>query len=363
MKQVPAILALLLVPGLVGAGVYWQRTQSLSAHLARARAQVGMRNAAATLAASADRFTENAELQFLAARQQTFEGKFAKAEEYLHRAGALGWPRAEVDRQHWLTLLHVDFRAAEPHLQRLRDLHPDDPELLVGLALGYLQIDRGAMAEALADRAVQIAPDEGAAYCARGRVYLRQRFRDKALRDFQEALARGPDRFYAPITEMMTLLCLKQMGRYEEGYQVAARCRAGDPDNALLLLNLGVCARYTGRSEEALEALNAVLRQQPGDTDARFELAAVYEEKHALDKALEVLKGLEAEYPEDSQLLSQLAKIYQTLGDSEQAENYQRRFRAVDKKLQQLGMQSANPAVGDRTTAPRPDTVPNTVDQ
>src|SRR5437868_1209577 len=120
MKQVPAIVALLLVPGLVGAGVYWQRTQSQSAQVARARALVGMRNAAAILAASADRFLDNAELQFLAARQHAFESKFAKAEEYLRRAGALGWPRAAVDRQHWLTLLHVDFRAAEPHLQRLR---------------------------------------------------------------------------------------------------------------------------------------------------------------------------------------------------------------------------------------------------
>src|SRR5207248_9184466 len=115
--------------------------------------------AAAILAASADRFLDNGELQFLAARQHAFESKFAKAEEYLRRAGALGWPRAAVDRQHWLTLLHVDFRAAEPHLQRLRDLTPDDPELLIGLAFGYLQIDRVPMAEALADRAVQLAPE------------------------------------------------------------------------------------------------------------------------------------------------------------------------------------------------------------
>ena len=103
--------------------------------------------------------------------------------------------------------------------------------------------------------------------------------------------------------------------------------------------------------------------RRPGDSDARFELAAVYEEKHDLDKALEVLKALEAEYPEDSQLLTQLAKIYQTLGDTEQAETYQRRFRAVQQRLQQLGMQSANPAAAERTAPPRPETVPDTVDQ
>src|SRR5205807_9902441 len=191
MKNALVIGTLLLVPGLVGAGVYWQRTRSLGAHRARALTLLGGRDASATLLTAADRFPDHAEPQFLAAQQPGYEAKFAKAEDYLRRAAAPGWPRAAVDRQHWLFLLHNDFRAAEPHLQRLRETDPDDVDVLVGLGLGYTKIGRLPMAEALAHRALQIDPDNGAALCLRGKVQFQLRHRDWALADLDRALMLG----------------------------------------------------------------------------------------------------------------------------------------------------------------------------
>lgn len=330
MKNALVVLALLLVPGLVGAGVYWQRTQSLGAHLARARAVVGSREASAALAASADRFPENAELQMLAARQFGFEAKFARAEEYLQRAGVLNWPRAAVERQHWLFLLHTDFREAEPHLQLLREVDPNDEEVLVGLALGYTQISRIAMAEALADRALQLNPESGPAHCARGKVYLHMRMRDRALADLEQALALGPNSYYEPTAEFLEVICLRQLGRYEQGYQLAKRCQPGQPKNVLLLFYLGLCARHTDRLDEALEAFQAVLRLHPDDGDTLFELAHVYEEKRDYQKARELLENIEHDYPDDPQLLAQMAKILQLAGDNERAAGYQERYRASE---------------------------------
>lgn len=358
MKPVLVVMFLLLVPGLVAAGVYWHRTQSLDAHLTRARALVGLRKTGELLERSANRFPENAELQFLCARQLGYEAKFGKADDYLQRAAILGWPRAEVDRQHWLLLLHVDFRTAEPHLQRLRDVNPDDQEVLIGLAMGYARNKHLAMAEILADRSVQNNPRDGAAYCVRGKILMQQKLRERALEDLEKALALGAGRYYEGTAQLLHVMCLRQLGRFESAYQCAIRARASDPENVLLLFNLGLCARYTNRLDEALEAYNTVLKKRPNDADTLFELAQIYEDRREFAHALEVLGSLEVSYPNDSQLLAQTSRIYQALGNAAKAEAYQQRYRVVDKRLQELSRSSsARTAPEERTSPPRPDPI------
>jgi tetratricopeptide (TPR) repeat protein len=339
MKKAFLLLVLLLVSALAGSGVYWQRTHSLAVELARARAMLGTLHAGRAITAAAERFPDSAELQFLCARQWGYEGSPGQAEVYLKRALLLGWPRQEVQRQRWLVGLHKDFNGVVNHLQALRDQNPNDQEVLVGLALGFSRLNLFGMAEALVELAIRNDPRDGAAYYVRGKIRLQRKVREQAIEDLDHALTLGPNRYFAPAALTMKIICLRQMGRYEEAYDLARRQRRDDPDNVLLLFNLGLCARHTDRPDEALEAFEAVLRLRPRDGDTRFQMAYIYDEKRQLDKALALLNELEAEYFDDPQLLVQKARTLAAMGDTAQANAYQTRFVEQERQRQQRAQQ------------------------
>jgi tetratricopeptide (TPR) repeat protein len=347
-----------LALGLAGGGVYWRRAHGLDARLAEARDAVGSVRGRELIGRLAEDYSDHAEAQFLSARQLGFDAKYVEAEERLNRAAALGWPRAAVEREKWLRLAHTNFRAAEPFLQELREARPDDREVLLALALGYSRINRLSMADQLLGRVLERHPKDGAALSLRGKLHLQRKERDLAYEDLAQALALGEGQYYYPVTRVLMVVCLRQLGQYESAYEWAVQCRQDEPNNILVLFNLGLSARYLDRPDEALEAFQVVLTRKPHDADTLLEMAHLYDAKGEFKKALAVLKQVEPAYPDDLQLLLQMAKTLQALGDAAGAADYQRRYVETHAHLLKLAAQEKGTAVADRATPPpRPEPV------
>src|SRR5262249_19110501 len=149
-------------------------------------------------------------------------------------------------------------------------------------------------------------PKDGAALSLRGKIHLQLKERDLAYEDLAQALALGEGQYYYPMTRVLMTICLRQLGRYEQAYELARQLRREQPSNLLVLFSLGLCARHLDRTDEALEAFQEVLKYRPNDADTLLEMAHLYDAKGDFKKALEVLQKVELDYPDDPQLLLQM---------------------------------------------------------
>jgi tetratricopeptide (TPR) repeat protein len=346
-------LGLLLVVASLGAGWwYWAHYPSLPSQLARARTILGTDEGRALLERLAERYPDNAEVQFLLARQLDLQGENALAKIALERAAALGWPRPEVDRWRWLLISRREFRRAEPYLQSRLDTEPEDRDALLALAAGYRDLNRQSMAEQLVNRALNRNPDDGPALYLRGKIRMRAGRMDVAYDDLAQSVALGKDQFYALDARLQMALCLRSLQQFEKAYKVYQDLRALLPESPAVLYGLGVCARSLDRLDEAMESFEHLLRIRPGDSEALLEMANVYEDRKEHDKALEVLRKVESSYPEDLQLLSQMAKTLQAMGDSDRAAEYRQRYDNVEKSLQEKSKRHNNDETAP--SAPQP---------
>ncbi len=341
MKKLVVIVSFLVIPGLVGAGVYWKRTHdSLEYNLARARELIGSQQGDELLDRLVKNYPDSAEVHYLRSIQLGYDQQYERAEDSLNQAAALGWPRKEVERQRALLRSDVEFRGeAEQHLQTLLDANPHDREVLLHLARGYLQHGRLNMAESLTNRVLEQNEEDGAAYCLRGQIRLRRKQLDEASADFDRALRRGKGMYWNQAAWLGQARCYRLLGQrdrkyVEKAYHFYQKCRAEQPRNLNVLYELALCADYIGKSDEALDAYNAILRLRPNHVESMLQKAYIYDRMKKLDKALELLKKIEEEEPDHPQMLAQMAKTLKRLGDDKGAARYQKRFQEVQDQMQ-----------------------------
>jgi tetratricopeptide (TPR) repeat protein len=326
------LLGVLLVPGLVGAGVYWQRQRTLERQLVQARAAIGTRSADGQLERLVQESPQCAEAWWLHARQARLAEKSSAASADLKRAAELGWPQSEVDRELLLVAAQTDFRRAEPQLQARLERHPRDPDTLLALAVGYQRAGNVARALATVEPILARDPDHGPALCLRGRLYLQQRHLDKALADLEKALACEPERLYAPSARLLQAICLLDLGRFEEALHLFRECQADEPDNPKALYGIGRCARFLNRPDEAAAAFEAVLRLRPDHLETLLQLAYIDEERGQLAEALHVLEHAEQLDPYWYEIPFRMAKILTALGLTERAARYQNKYDAMRER-------------------------------
>jgi tetratricopeptide (TPR) repeat protein len=335
MRRSTVTIGLLIVLILVGAGVLWQRSRSgLEPRLVQARAAVGTIQGK-LIERVAQEFPEDAEAHFLWARQLAYTGKFEQAETCLNKAAALGWPRAQVERQRWIGSAHRDFRKAEPHLLELLDIDANDHEVILALAAGYNHNKLPMRAESLLSRMLQADPDDGAALTLRGETYLLFFAFDRAQIDLEKAYAQSQDRYYHFTAQFLLANCLRQLGQVERALGLYRKCCEEAPADAVVYYNIGLCAHYLGRPEEAMAAFDEVLRLKPNDIEALLQVAYLLDERGELDRSLEVLHKIEVAYPDEPQMLVQMAKTYQAQGKLAEAAKYRKRSEALNRQWEE----------------------------
>lgn len=332
MKKLLLVFGLLLIPTLTGVGVYWYRSQSLSRRLAEAQSAVGSRQGGELLERLARAHPQNAEVLFLHARQLRLEGQNDRALAQLEAAAERGWPQPQVARE--LLLLHAgtDFHRAEPDLQALLDIHPDDREALLALALGWCRQRNFDRAETLINGVLDQDPEDGVALCIRGRIRLQQQQPHDARPDLERALQLGSDRYFGRDARLLLAHCLLETGQFADARRRFEECRDEEPENPQVYFGLGRCAWYLGRWDEAANAFRQVLQLRPDHVDALSQLAYIHEERGELAQALRLLEQAARHDPKWSDLHFRMAKILLALGQKEQAAGHQKIAEEVTKR-------------------------------
>lgn len=331
MKRWLMALGLLIVPGLVGFLVYYQRAAH-AREVAQARALVGRRSGGPLLEQLVQQQPNNAELHFLLARQLRLEEKLPDAQAELAAASKLGWSSELVERERLYCAAQVAFPQVEGRLAQLLNSNPEDRELLLVLIRGYEKAGRLDRAEVLAGQILEQTPDDSEALLLRGRIRLRQGHVERACQDLERSLPGAADRLHEAETRLVLANGLLDQGKFDAALVLYRQASAAEPTNPLALFGLGRTAIFLNRWDEALQAMEAVLVLRPDHPETLLELARIHEWRGELPRALELLRRAEPKVPNRPEFLGLMAKVLGALDQNDEAAVYSR--RCAEQQLQ-----------------------------
>jgi len=325
MRLVVMILGLILIPALVGSGVYWERRNVVRNRLAEAQAVVGKSSGDAVFDQLLGDYSTNAQAHFLGAQHFRRTKRSGQALECLAQAAELGWPQPRVNREKLLVLARIDFRRMQKYLQLILDRSPLDRDVLLLLAEGYYSQSRLDKAESLVTRWLNHKPGDGEASFIRGQIAMSGHRWEMASRDLAAAAAGGPDEFFYPTAAKLLAGAYLELGKFEEALVLFRECQQREPEDTEILYNLGQSASFLQRWDEALDAFQKAIRLRP-QRDVLLKAAHVHEVRREFSDAIALLKKAESGDPRDLEVISSMARLLQSMGKTEEAKAYRGRY-------------------------------------
>lgn len=216
------------------------------------------------------------------------------------------------DARRWLAMALLDigrYAEAVEHLEILRRKAPDDPDLLVRLAIGRRFLGQGPEAHRLLERVLAEHPNFGLALRTRGQIAKENSQLAEAESWLRKAQAELP---YDLRTLALLTDCLKSQGKTKEAQEQGAR---QEQLKDRLQRRAQIMTHYMTlhRNDPALHCELGQLNIQLGQPQA------------GEGWLLSALRLDEAHVP----ALRALAELYEERGDTEKAEEFRRRARAV----------------------------------
>lgn len=257
---------------------------------------------------------------FQAAGQETrVLQEMGREEQALARLGDLVEQHPENNRlklQYARSLLKTDLGAAESQFQQMLDASPEDPDLLLTVAL--IQFERGRLSES-AGNFRQLLPDrerQSAASYYLGRIALRQGNEQQAIDHLRRV---GPGDDYLPAMSELTDLLLHR-GDHQEALLMLRSQREATPRElavqreGLTLLEAHVLAS-SGQTRHALAALHTGIQEQPDSARLLYTRGLLFARLDQVSRAEEDFKRLLDKNPDDAATLNALGY---TLADQTQ---------------------------------------------
>jgi tetratricopeptide (TPR) repeat protein len=146
------------------------------------------------------------------------------------------------------------------------------------------------------NRALEVDPQDGAAYRDRGNVYGLQRRFDQALEDLNKALELDPQDATAYSGRGNIYSWLR---RYDQALEDLNRALELDPQNVRAYLHRGRVYSWLRRYDQALEDLNRALKLDPQNGAAYRNRGNIYSWQQHYDQALEDLNRALEPNPQD----------------------------------------------------------------
>jgi tetratricopeptide (TPR) repeat protein len=236
-------------------------------------------------------------------------------------------------------------------LQRADAVKPDDPAVLLKLAVEYMQIGELERARLASKRLYDLEPDNPDAQYVYGRVLQEtQRFQEILDPLARKMVAKRPNDPHA--------LFLLGMVDYDEGNETESRQEFThsleiDPKNNDTRYYLAMLDERQGNFEGARKALEDVLKADPNQAGAQQELGVIRLRQGDIAGARTALENALKLRPDVPQTHYQLGLVYARLGmiaeAKTQTEIYQKLHQALNDKLKrEIYPQSAN-----TTSAPK----------
>jgi len=349
----PAVLAIIWF------AIVHERGRRFDHQLDQARLSVGTKQGSRLLEELAKNYPDQAEVQFLSARQFRLQGDTDRALICCRRAAELGYPSASVAREMLLIKSQTEFSKLEPELQRLLEADPGDQEVLLTLAQGWSRLGNVVKAEALINSILLRDAENGAALWIRGKIRLQKHQPHDAWPDLEKAVSAGRDQYYHSRARVQLANCYLELGKFDQALRLFQEAQAEEPENARILFGIGRCYWFLSRWDEAGQAFREVLRVKPDHLDALSQLAYIHEERGQSDDLTQALQLLEQAAKLDPtwyDLHFRMAKIMKALGQDERAAEEFTRAEKVKKawaKPRANPFTGRNPYTGDESGALR----------
>jgi tetratricopeptide (TPR) repeat protein len=325
MRLVLKILGLVLIPALVGTGVYWERQHLVRDRLAEAQTALGKNSGDAIIDQLLHDYPDNAQVHFLSAQHFRRTKRTGQALECLKQATELGWPQPRINREKLLVLARIDFRRMQRYLQLVLDRSPLDRDVLLLLADGYYNQSKLDKAESLVTRWLNHQPDDREASFIRGQIAMRGHRWELASKDFAAAVAGGPDEYFYSVAAKLLAGAYLELGNFDEALTLFRECHQREPVDTEILYNLGQSASFLQRWDEALDAFQKAIRLRP-QRDVLLRAAHVHEVRREFANAIALLKKAESGDPRDLEVISSMARLLQSMGKTEEAKGYRDRY-------------------------------------
>lgn len=329
----PYVLVGLLVLGLLGVAGWLRHGRRATQEWRRAEVALARYDLAAA-ASHLDRYLlerpEDARGWFLAARVARRLERTADAERCLTRCQQLGGVTGAT-RLEWdlLRLQQGDLGTIDVRLrQSIAPDHPDALLVLEALARGYIRRERLTDALEACHLWLTHQPEHPWPWLWRGSIYERLNYLDKALADYQRAVANAPEDPEARKALAGLLLRQRQPGAAAEQFEsVLARA----PDDLAAGVGLAACRIEQGRAALAVPLLDRILEQHPDDARALLlrGRAALHQDQPT--RAQRWLREAARQAPWDPEALYQLAQVLRGPGQEEEAAALLRRAARLRK--------------------------------
>jgi tetratricopeptide (TPR) repeat protein len=103
-------------------------------------------------------------------------------------------------------------------------------------------------------------------------------------------------------------------GELKEGQRILESLRREEPDNPVILYNLGMCYSEQGKLESSIEVLERCIELAPDHTNAYAALGFSYARAGQLEEAVEVLEVARRKDPNNLFVLKNLGSVYGNQG-------------------------------------------------
>ncbi len=158
------------------------------------------------------------------------------------------------------------------YLETANTLKPNNFDVMIALAKGYVRTNRSSEAEDLLVKAREAKPNDIEIRRELVSLYRRKGDNRKALDEIKELLKLGRDNE----TLLLYAKLLFEDGRQKEAEEAIEDIRATDPENIEALMLLGMSQRSRKKYDEAIETYKEIIYINGGYAPAIFERAEVY---------------------------------------------------------------------------------------
>jgi tetratricopeptide (TPR) repeat protein len=221
----------------------------------------------------------------------------------------------DVDAATSLYQIHLEKGDADAALGVAEWLIENDDDPLrarIALANVYEKLDRPLDAEKVLREVLELAPGDLRIYGALARSMRQRGDRDGEIAIYREVLEANPD-------DHATLVALADAQMAEDDLEGAiatlSEVERRYPDDSRSVVRLGFLFYEAQRMEEAAERFEQARQAFPAEYEIAFFLGVTYRRQNQDDHALAVLSSIPTEHRHFSEARTQMAAIYEKRGD------------------------------------------------
>lgn len=207
--------------------------------------------------------------------------------------------------------------AADLFAQAVRE-QPDNVSYLYEYGKLLIELDKSAEAVPLADRAMQVAPNDPRGYALKARALM---WNDptSAIPVATNGLEVNPN--FSPLHSALAI-AYTNIGRYQEGLVRAQKAIELDPMDGDAHYAYSFVLVYVGRYQQAIDELEQQIALNPNLTGPYFELAGLYRRIKQEKMAVAVYQHILTIDPKNAKAYQRMCATYVAVGEFQQAEPF-----------------------------------------